>query len=130
MSLSPGSARDGTAVARGRTSGLLPMADGAERLEVGEVVAPAMDLGHDVVDVGGLSSTRRVSPACFHWQAGWRSSCCARRLRQSLPYPRCVVVPPPHATQRPGREVMRGEFGQGWELVEVIVPALTRAIEP
>ena len=56
----------------------------------------------------------RASAARFHWHAGCRSSCCARRLCQSAPYPRCVVVPPPQATQRPGRDVTRRQPGQGW----------------
>lgn len=54
-----------------------------------------------------------ASVARLHWQAGWRSSCFARRFRHSAPYPRCVVVPPPQDRQRPRRDVTRRQPGHG-----------------
>lgn len=70
-----------------------------------------------------VAGRRHGAPSFVHSQAGCRSNWRARRRRQSDPYPRCVVVPTPQATQRPGRDVTRRQPGHG---CAVTIPARPR----
>lgn len=90
------------------------MVPSAEAPQVGELVRAAHDLRDDVVDVArgppAGAGVRRPLPL-----AGGVPE---QLLRLTFPpvrsVPRCVVVQPPPATQRPGREVSRRQPEQGW----------------
>ena len=92
---------------------LPPVVPGAEALEVRGLVAPAVDLRHDVVDVGGGTTAGRASVLASTGTPDGAAAAAPDACCQSAPYPRCVVVPPPQATQRPGRDVTRRQPGQG-----------------